>query len=227
MFNNSYAAPSLSDIAAVTRNDGFVNGNDWWILVVLFAIFNGGFGGYGGYGRTAEMQSGFNYSNIDSKLNQLGNGICSLGYDQLAQMNGINQNINNAAYAVQTAITGVGSQVAENRCQAREGISQVRYDLASGTAALTNAITQQTQAIMANDNTNYRQLHDEIMANKLEAKDTRIAELTAQVQALSLAASQQAQNAYLVNQIKPCAVPAYVVANPYCGTPYNYGCCNA
>lgn len=31
-----------------------------------------------------------------------------------------------------------------------------------------------------------------------------------------LAASQAAQNQYLVNTIRPCPVPAYTVANPFC-----------
>ena len=32
--------------------------------------------------------------------------------------------------------------------------------------------------------------------------------------ALRLAASQQAQNAYLLNQLNPCPVPAYITCNP-------------
>lgn len=39
MFNSSM--PSLSDIAAVTNNDGFGGNNGWWILIILFAIFGG------------------------------------------------------------------------------------------------------------------------------------------------------------------------------------------
>lgn len=44
-----------------------------------------------------------------------------------------------------------------------------------------------------------------------------------------LAASQQAQNAYLVNQLRPPVSPAYVVTNPYAGTGtlpcQTAGCC--
>ena len=35
-------------------------------------------------------------------------------------------------------------------------------------------------------------------------------------QALRLAASQAAQNSYLVNTLRPSPSPAYVVQNPYC-----------
>jgi hypothetical protein len=59
----------------------------------------------------------------------------------------------------------------------------------------------------------------------------KIATLTAENQSLKFAASQAAQNSYLVNALRdPCPVPAYVVPNPNCCyTPNNYsfGCgCN-
>lgn len=41
---NVISAPSLSDIAAVTKDgngDGWGNGNGWWVLIILFAIFGG------------------------------------------------------------------------------------------------------------------------------------------------------------------------------------------
>ena len=43
MFNGN-GAPSLSDIAAVAgndRNNGWADGNGWWVLIILFAIFGG------------------------------------------------------------------------------------------------------------------------------------------------------------------------------------------
>ena len=52
-------------------------------------------------------------------------------------------------------------------------------------------------------------------------------------QALRLAASQAKQNQYLIDQIKPCPVPAYITCNPYSaaygyGYGYNNGCgCNS
>lgn len=42
MFNS--AAPSIADIAAVTdgnRNSGWANGDGWWALIILFALFGG------------------------------------------------------------------------------------------------------------------------------------------------------------------------------------------
>ena len=48
-----------------------------------------------------------------------------------------------------------------------------------------------------------------------------------QMPAYQLAASQAAQNNYLVSTLRPSPSPAYVVANPYCcNSGYNYGCGN-
>ncbi len=45
---------------------------------------------------------------------------------------------------------------------------------------------------------------------------TENANLRSQIQALNLAQSQANQNTYLVNTLRPCPQPAYVVANPFC-----------
>lgn len=70
-----------------------------------------------------------------------------------------------------------------------------------------------------------RALHDELVQSQMDAKDAKIAEQAAAIQALNLAASQAAQNQYLVQQLRPAAVPAFNVPNPYAS--YGYGCyCN-
>ena len=45
--------------------------------------------------------------------------------------------------------------------------------------------------------------------------------------ALKLSASQQAQNNYLINQIRPCPIPAYPACNPWAASNCNCNsCCN-
>ena len=66
-----------------------------------------------------------------------------------------------------------------------------------------------------------------LTAQELAAKDSKIAEQNQQLFAAQLAASQAAQNNYLVSTLRPSPSPAYVVANPYCcNSSYNYGCGN-
>lgn len=195
--------PSLSDIAAVTNGNDFANGSGWWILIILFAIF-GGFGGNWGNQNSGALdnyvlssdfaslqrQIDSQTADIKSGITSIGNGISSLGYDQLNQFNNVNTNINSLGYQLQQCC-----------CDNKSAIAQVRYDMATGNCAITTAINQAAQQIMQNDNANYRQLHDENVAIQMAAKDDRIAALTAQVNALNLAASQQAQNAYLISQL--------------------------
>lgn len=83
---------SLSDIAAVTRgadNDGW--GSGWFLIVVLF-LFMFGFGSngwnrqgeFGQYATAASQQEilfGQQFGQINDRLNNLGNGICNLGYE--------------------------------------------------------------------------------------------------------------------------------------------------
>lgn len=72
-----------------------------------------------------------------------------------------------------------------------------------------------------------------------EREDQReIQNLRDQVQAYQLSASQRQQTASIVNQIRPCPVPAYITCNPFgCnggindgypyGYPYGGGCNNS
>ena len=219
--------PTLADIAAVTggnRNEGF-GGDGWWVLIILFALF-GGFGrGFGGYGGTsgadiapataADLQRGFDTQGITNKLNGLENAFASLGYDQLAQMNGINSTIMQTGFGLQSSIdggfNGLGRQLADCCCENRAAIAQVRYDMATQNCELGHKIEAVGNGI-----------HEELTAIRLEQKNERIAELTQQLTAANLAASQVAQNQYLVSQLRPCPTPAYVVANPYCGNGCGY-----
>lgn len=148
-------------------------------------------------------------------------------------MNGINQNISTVGNNITTAITNMGINQMQNTnalatqlsnccCETREAIQGVNYNMAQSFCNLGNQINQAVQTITQNDNANFRAIHDELVAYRMQDKDETIAELRTQVQALNLGVSQRNQTADIVNQIRPCPVPAYQVANPYA---YN-NCCN-
>ena len=247
MFNNG-SGLSAADVAAVTcgngRNDAW--GNDWWAVIIILALF-GGFGnrgglfggGYGGSGcgcyapaTCADLQAGFNNQAVTTKLNGLENGLCSLGYDQLAQMNNIGTQIQQGNFALQQALNNnaiaqmqdtnaVSRQLADCCCENRAAIKDVQYNAALNNSALLQAINNQTNTIVQNDNANYRALHDELVAYQMQQKDETIQDLRSQVQAFNLAVSQRNQNDYLIDKLQPCPTPAYVVPNPNCC--YNYG----
>ena len=249
---NSVNVPSVADIAAVTgancRNNDGGWGNDWWAVIIILALF-GGWGGRGGlFGNAgsgsgcgcsapatcADLQAGFNNQAVTNKLNGLENGLCSLGYDQLAQMNGIantiqqgnfglQQAINNASVANMQDTNSLSRQLSDCCCENRAAIKDVQYTAALNNNALLQAINTQTNTIIQNDNANYRALHDELVTYQMQQKDDVIAELRSQVQALNLGVSQRNQNDYLIDRLQPCAKPAYFVPNPNCCyTPQQY-----
>ena len=242
---------SLADIAAATggsnnrdNNGGFGDGAWSWIWVILiFAIFGwGGFGngGFGGNGGGAATQGALtreqacidnNFQNlmretaaISDAVNvgfaNLNSTICNQQYDTAQMVNGLGNTIQggfNAANVValqnQNALQ---AQIANCCCENREGQAQIRYDMATNTCALQNTIQNTTRDIIDNQNANSRAILDYLCQDK-------IATLQSENQALRLSASQQAQNAYLIQQLRPTAVPAYLTCSPYAsafGYPY-------
>lgn len=258
MFNANMPSLSDIAAVTGNDRDGGWGGNGWWIIIILLAMW-GGFGGYGwgangGYGNgggyvataatQADIQRGFDTQNIISKLDGINYGMCDGFYavnnGMLTGFNGVNTAMLQGNFGLQQAINAnnvaamqntnaLQTQLADCCCQNKQGQAQIQYQMATNTCAITNAIAQQTQAIMQNDNANYRQLHDEIVANQMASKDDTIAQLRSRLAAADLSASQQAQNNYLVNQLRPPVNPAYVVTNPYAGTGtlpcQTAGCC--
>ena len=111
-------------------------------------------------------------------------------------------------------------QIADCCCQTQRGIDGINYNMAMNNSALQQTLCNNTRDIIDNQNANYRALHDEIVANRIEDKNAQIAAQQNEINALRLKASQEAQNTYLINQLKPCPSAAYIVPNPNCC--YNY-----
>lgn len=185
-----------------------------------------------------DIQRGFDNQGVTNKLNGLENGLAdgfySMNNSMLTGFNGVQSAIQNSTmnamqntFTLQQAIqsdtvanmqntNALATQFANCCCENRTGFQKVGYDLATQGNAIQVAIANQTQALMQNQNDNYRALHEEIVANRMEDMKTENANLHSQIQALNLAASQANQNTYLVNQLRPCPQPAYIVANPFC-----------
>lgn len=272
MFNGTNGGYSLADIAAATgRNggDGFGDGNGaWWLIVLFLFAFAGwgnggyGYGGFGGFGGgqgsyilgndmsmlSRQVSDGF--ATQERKLDSISNGVCSLGYDQLVQMNGINTNIMGGVNTLQAAIKDcccqtqqntkdtqylIGSNAAEISRGIEKGFADTNYNLATQANGLSTTIANGFCQTSFNAQTNTRNIIDNAAANtraileklnkmEVDAKDQKIADLTARLNRADLAASQAAQNTYLLSELKPCPSPAYVVPNPYCNC--NCNCSN-
>ena len=236
MFNGK--GYNLSDIAAVTdRNgngDGMFGNNGWWIILLfLFAGwgrngFGGGFGG-GGYeapcATQADVRAAVDQQTLISKLDNQTYGLADSTY-------ALNNSIMNGFHGVDTAICTLGyneqnsfntiaHQISDCCCETgraiERGFADTNYNMATQACDTRRAIADSTRDIIDANNAGVRSILDFLTNDK-------IATLTADNQALKFAASQVAQNNYLVNQLRPCPIPAYTVPNPYCCNTYVGGC---
>jgi hypothetical protein len=193
---------SAGDILALTKN----NENGMWdnpfIYLVWLAVLGGGNGLFGNRGDAAvqgaitrsDLFEGFNNQDVNGQLRGITNGICD-GF-----------------YATRQGISDLGYALKDCCCGINRNIDAVRYEGAQNTCAITNAIHAEGEATRALINANTMQ----DLRDRLEARDRDILARDFQL-------SQLSQNAYLVNELRPCAKPAYITCSPYttalgCGT---------
>lgn len=233
MFNGS--GYNLSDIAAVTRDgSGMFGGeNGWWIILLfLFAGwgrgFGGGFGGgtpEAGWATQADVRAAVDQQTLISKLDQQTYGIADATYalnsSLMGGFHGVDTAICTLGYQTQAGFNTLGHQISDCCCEngraMERGFADLGYTLATQSCDTRQAIANSTRDIIDSNNAGVRSILDFLTQDK-------IASLQADNQALRLAASQAKQNAYLINELRPCPVPAYTVANPYCCNTYFGNC---
>lgn len=237
MFNGK--GYNLSDIAAVTgRNgngDGMWGDGGWWIILLfLFAGwgrgFGSGFGGLGGYegsapATQADVRAAVDQQTLISKLDQQTYGLADATYalnnSITTGFHGVDTALCNLGYNVQAGMNGISHQISDCCCETgraiERGFADTNYNMAMNNAAIQRSICDSTRDIIDSNNAGVRSILDFLTQDK-------IASLTAENQSLRFAASQAAQNAYLVNELRPAPIPAYTVANPYCCNTYVSTC---
>ena len=222
---------SLSDIAAVTRGAeaeegmGALWNNPFIYLIWMWAMRS--FNGWGGenpgalamgqYATQADIQRAFDTNTLVQKLDGLSSGLCDGFY---AVNTGMLNGFNGIQRDLCTGFNAVNNGIAENRfaaqqccCETNRNIDNVRFENAKNTCDITSAIHAEGEATRALIQANtVQELRD-----RLEARDRDL--LTANFQL-----SQQAQNATLINAIKPCPIPAYITCSPYATATPTTGC---
>ena len=211
---------SLSDIRAATGGDDMFGGNSaWWILILFFLAGNGGWGNCGmeRIATTDDVQRGFDTQSILGKLDGITNGICDGFYavntGMLNGFHGVDNALCNGFYTVNDAIQQARFDSQKCCCETNRNIDAVRYEASKNTCDITNAIHaegEQTRAL--------------INANTMQALRDKLADKDRDLLAANFQLSQQAQNSYLVGELRPCAKPAYITCSPYTSYPYNAGC---
>lgn len=209
--------------------------------------FGGGFGG--GYGsdiypwmNQANLTSnGFQNQMLNDNVTSIRDGIANLstqlcgccGDVQMSLANGfagVEQGANarqianmQTAFAGQTAMAqgfnNVQSQLANCCCENRLGIAGLNSTIISENCADRQVINEGVRDLLANQTANTQRILDQLCADKIDAKNEKIAELQNQLNMATLRESQVAQNAFiqqgfsdevdqLYNRLSNCPVPS-------------------
>ena len=194
-------------------------------------VNNGGWGGNGFGGSRGGVTDGYiltsDFANVERKLDGVNNGLCDGFFAQAQLINGVQQNLSNGFMSAELSRANQQSalmaqlfqmqmQSQECCCENRAAVAQVRYDMATQGCETRNTVQNAARDIIDNANGNSKAILDFLVQSKMR-------DLESENQSLKLAASQAAQNSYLVSALRPSPIPAYQVANPYCCS-YVCGC---
>ena len=193
-------------------NGSFGFGGDWaWILLLLVL-----FGGWNNGG-------GFGMDGIYPWMNQ--SNLISGGFQNAAlgdQLTGISSAINSNAianlersFAAQTAATqgvfDLSSQLAQCCCENRLATANLNSTILAENCADRAALADGIRDIIANQTAATQRILDMMCSDKIDAKNDEIARLRQEVYMKDLAASQAAQNNFLLSYIAPRPTPESTV----------------
>ena len=194
---------SLSDIAAATggnrSNDGFGDGNGWWLILFLLICgwggygFGGGFGGYGGGGFNSPAGQGFaTRTDIDAAL----------------ATKGIESGIQNISTQLCNGFNTLGSQMANCCCDLKQGQGEINYNMAAQTNILQNTVNNGFRDVIENQTAGVQRIIDTITQDKIQSLQTEL-------QSAQLQLSNAAQTNNIINALRPTPTPSYPVMSPY------------
>ena len=221
-----------------SNRGGMFGGDGWWAIIIFALIFGWGNGGWGSNG--GGVVDGYvltsDFANIERKLDGVNNGICdgfyAMNTGMLNGFAGVTQAVTsgfstaelsraNQQAALMQQLNAMQRSADNCCCENRAAIAQVRYDMATQACDTRNTIQNVARDITDNQNAGTREILNFLT-------NSRLRDLEAENSTLKLAASQAAQNNYLVNALRPAPIPAYRVQNPYsydangCGGCGNY-----
>lgn len=225
-------SPTMTMPVAPTgmMGSGFGGENGWWVILFIILLFGWGRNGYGN--NNGSVMDGYvltsDFANVERKIESVNQGLCDGFYQQAQLVNGTNMAMangfaqaelsrSNQQAALMQQLTAMQMQNQECCCENRAAIAQVRYDMATQACDTRNTVQTAARDIVENANANSRAILDFLTQSKLQ-------DLQSANQELRLAASQAAQNNYLISQLRPTPIPSYPSCNPWASGSYT-GCC--
>lgn len=148
---------------------------------------------------------------VNTALNQINAGVSQISCDtKLSSCQVIN--------AIQSGNAGLASQLASCCCDVRTAIQQQGYEnqlaIVNQTNTLTSNANTQFNILGAKIDAQTQIINDKFCQLEMREMQNKIDTLRADKASLEAAALTQAQTANLINQLRPCPVPAYLTCNP-------------
>lgn len=167
----------------------------------------------------SDLFEGFNNQDINSQLRGITNGLCDGFY---AVNNSLKDGFYNNQLATNNGFYATQSAVAENRsaqqlanCNINQNIDSIRTENYRNTCEIVNAIRDDGDATRALIN-----------ANTMQDLRDKLADRDRDLQTANFHLSQQAQNATLIEALRPFPTPSYITCSPYTSNA-GVGCCGS
>lgn len=235
------------------NNGGFGWGGDsaWWIIILLIFGWGGNRGGFGGFGGNgngcsvpcatqADVRSAVDQQTLISKLDQQTYGLADATYalnnSIMTGFHGVDNAICTLGYQNQAGVNALSAQLAQCCCDTRSAIQDNTTQGVFNTNAIQRQISDcccdlekmnmQSRFDAQAYNCNTLQAIDKLGDRIIDFMSAEKAQaLRDENFALRLQASQAQQNQYLINEIRPCPIPAYITCNPYAYQSQGYNNC--
>lgn len=205
---------SAADVMALSRDDE----NNWMNNPFIYLVWMWMFGANGwnrnndasvqGALTRSDLFEGFNNQDVNGQLRGITNGICDGFY-------AMNNSLKDGFFGTQSAIAD--SRFAQQNCccETNRNIDSVRAENYKNTCEITTAIHNEGELTRALIN-----------QNTTQALRDKLADADRDLQTARFQLSQQAQNATLIDALRPCPIPAYLACSPYTSLSNNTGCSN-
>lgn len=196
---------------------------------------------------TTQLQSAI--CNVQGAIDKVAGQV---GMTSQAVINAVQQQGCEIGNQISSCCCNLSSLINQSTCQTQQMINNQGYENRLETLNQTNTLQNTINQGLTN-NREQATTQFNILSAKIDAQSQQIQNafcdlekremqhtidsLREQKQTLELFSAQQAQTQNIVNQIRPCPVPSYLVCNPFAGngyggypyqgfSGYNGGCCN-
>ena len=237
------------------NGNGFFGQDGWWIILLLLCLggwgngFGGGFSGNTGGFVGADVQRGFDQNAVMTGLSGVQNAVTSgFGDIQTALcggFGGVNAAICNGFAQAEIAdnsrqmanmqqLFGIQTALSNCCCENRLATANQTASLLAEHCTDRQALSDGIRDLLVNQNNSVQRILDQMCADKIDAKNEKIADLERKLTMSDLRASQNAQTAAILanneaqttaleQYLAPVPRPAYIVQNPNCCS-QNFGC---